>query len=330
MASSPQLERFDAWMQRALFDPQRGYYSRRIQDVGARGDFSTSATLSPLLGKAIARWLKAAQGLMPEVKAVIEVGAGNGSLMKVVQQQVGWWSRWKTDWHIVETSPALQEKQKAVLGEGRVQWWTDLPSALQAAGGKAFIFHNELLDAFPCRRLRWDGSAWQEIWLATEAGKNTPTEQRRLFDGSFTRTAAFDWPQVMDGQHIEVHESVFHWLQDWTRHWQRGEMLTIDYGDLFPQVYHRQPHGTLRAYFLHQRHVGPEIYANMGRQDLTADINFTDYRDWCQFFGLEEMAYSNMADLIRQYGLKADTETDRFLMDESGSGSAFKVLRHRR
>jgi hypothetical protein len=35
---------------------------------------------------------------------------------------------------------------------------------------------------------------------------------------------------------------------NWTPHWNSGAMLTIDYGDDFPQLYHRRPHGTLRAY----------------------------------------------------------------------------------
>ena len=48
-------------MARALFDPERGYYTRHIKTVGARGDFSTSATLSPALGHAIAARLHSAK-----------------------------------------------------------------------------------------------------------------------------------------------------------------------------------------------------------------------------------------------------------------------------
>ena len=80
-------EPFSSFMARALFDPQRGYYSRNIRTVGARGDFSTSATLSPDLGRSIAAWLKAQSG----VRHVIEIGAGSGELMQQLKRSLGWW-----------------------------------------------------------------------------------------------------------------------------------------------------------------------------------------------------------------------------------------------
>jgi SAM-dependent MidA family methyltransferase len=54
--------RFSDFIARALYDPQRGYYTRRIRDVGgSRGDFATSATLSQArLGSGPSRqWLRA-------------------------------------------------------------------------------------------------------------------------------------------------------------------------------------------------------------------------------------------------------------------------------
>ena len=49
---------FREWMRRALFDPERGYYSHHARTVGRRGDFSTSATTGTALGEAVASWLK--------------------------------------------------------------------------------------------------------------------------------------------------------------------------------------------------------------------------------------------------------------------------------
>ena len=62
---------FERFMEFALHDPQAGYYARKVRTVGRRGDFSTAATLSPVLGRAIAAWA-AETGPLP----VIEVGAG--------------------------------------------------------------------------------------------------------------------------------------------------------------------------------------------------------------------------------------------------------------
>ena len=42
-------------MAAALHDPERGYYARRIRGVGKPGDFTTTAAISPAIGKAIAQ-----------------------------------------------------------------------------------------------------------------------------------------------------------------------------------------------------------------------------------------------------------------------------------
>jgi SAM-dependent MidA family methyltransferase len=59
-------------------------------------------------------------------------------------------------------------------------------------------------------------------------------------------------------------------------------MLTIHYGAAAETLYQRRPCGTVRAYLLQQRLDGPAIYQNPGRQDLTADVNFTDLQNWSQ------------------------------------------------
>ena len=301
-------------MARALFDPERGYYTRHIKTVGARGDFSTSATLSPALGQAIAHWLKAESHLQPQVHHVIEVGAGDGSLMQTLRKAFGWWARRRFTFHIVETSPVLRQEQQKKLGN-RVAWHQDLESALAAAKGHAFIYHNELLDAFPATLVQWNAAEqrWLEVWVPEELHPQTLDAARY----SALRHTAFP-----DRQRCELHPSVRDWLHQWTPHWKNGAMLTIDYGDEFPRLYHRRPHGTLRAYLLHQRLTGADIYANPGRQDITADINFTDYAAWLNGLGLTQVSQQTLAEFLR-------SASDR-LSDPDGAGTAFKCFVHRR
>lgn len=312
-------------MERALFDPQRGYYGRRVQTVGRGGDFSTSATLSPLLGRAIARWLKTALRESPEVRDVIEIGAGSGALMRQIHRELGWWSRRRLRWHIVETSPVLREQQTTALRGLPVTWWTDLEPALAAVAGRAMLYHNELLDAFPCRLLQWSGERWQEVWVAFSKGQVVGEELRNAERPP--EACCHDWQPAI-GQRIEVHSAVYDWLTRWTPHWKAGQMLTIDYGDVFPAVYHRRPRGTLRGYFMQQRVEGPALYQNIGRQDLTADINFTDYRRWTSQLGLRERLFVDQASFIQQQGVRPQQPADQQLLDPLGAGGAFKVVVH--
>ena len=318
-------ESFAAFMARALHDPERGYYARKTRGIGGmRGDFATAATLSPVLGQAVAAWLKKAQACMPKVRHVIEVGAGNGMLMQTVRQSLGWWRRRRLGWNIVETSAPLREQQRQRLGDG-VRWHTCLEAALQSCQGQAFIYHNELLDAFPARLVQKQEDGWQEVFVNQENGVTRECLRPLALNLEELRGfSALRHPCFSEGQRIELHASVRDWLRNWTPHWREGAMLTIDYGDLLPALYHRRPRGTVRAYLMHQRLEGPAVYENVGRQDITADINFTDYRAWAAECGMKETFFGSQADFIRLHRPGATGP----MVDPEGAGSAFKALVH--
>jgi SAM-dependent MidA family methyltransferase len=319
------VEPFSAFMARALYDPERGYYSRNIRTVGARGDFSTSATLSPMLGEAIGRWLGAEARRQPWVRSLVEIGAGDGSLLEAVRARLGWWTR-RFDLHIVETSPVLRARQQERLGAG-VTWHEDLPAALRATGGRAFLIHNELLDAFPVTLAVWTPDGWREVWVG---GRSVAEELRPLSVAPQGFSALAGWTPPYAGQRVELHAAVRAWLRGWAPLWRAGAMLSIDYGDTFPALYHRRPRGTLRAYWLQHRLEGDAVYASAGQQDLTADVNFTDYRAWAAELGWREVAYDTQAGFLQRWlPAGARSDADRFLLDPDGAGGAFKVVVHR-
>ena len=319
-------------MQRALFDPRGGYYARQIKTVGARGDFSTSATVSPLLGRSIAAWLIEQSRAMPEVRTIVEIGGGDGSLTAAARKQMGWWRRRRFQFCLVETSPVLEQQQRERLGDS-ARWFRDLKDALDAAGGRAFIFHNELLDALPVTLVQWDAesAAWREVWLVHHGNGRVAEDLRPLAPDISAGFAfsALDRPPTSLKQRCELHTGIARWLADWSPHWKTGAMLSIDYGDTFSALYHRRPNGTLRAYLLHQRLEGAAVYANAGRQDITCDINFTDVQNWCALLGMTGLHLETQSAFIRRHVPRAEATTsaaDRFVIDESGAGGAFKCL----
>jgi len=326
-------------MEQALFAPGTGYYSAKVSTVGRHGDFSTSATISDLLGSAIAAWLVQEMQTSSSIGNVIEVGGGDGSLSAAVRKGLGWWKRRSLHWHMVETSPMLASQQSARIGSSSARWHGNMSEALEASNGKAFIFHNELLDAFPVRLLQWNAAVtkWEEVWLQKE--KNSWKETFQPFEMRMPDQAAFsalaDWhantPPAQTNQRVELHEASRTWMQEWAPWWKSGSMLTIDYGDLFPRVYHRQPRGTVRAYFQHQRFSGPEVYARMGKQDITSDINFSDLIRW----GKDLQWQNNPLETQRSFlmrmvptlqNMRGKSPAAAFLLDQQGAGDAFKVL----
>jgi SAM-dependent MidA family methyltransferase len=115
---------------------------------------------------------------------------------------------------------------------------------------------------------------------------------------------------------VEIHESYRHWLRGWAPHWTSGAMLTIDYGDPMPALYHRRTRGTLRGYAHHQRLTGHEIYQAPGRLDLTADVNFSDLEKWGEELGWKTTRHATLHEF-----LPATTEP-QFLE----AAKAFRVL----
>lgn len=294
--------------------------------MGRHGDFSTGPAISEWLGKAIARWIQAES----KSASVIEIGAGSGMLSRAVLRQLGWWRRRNLRYVIVDISEPLIALQRETLCSYRqIVWCREMQEALAHCNGAALIFSNELLDAFPCRRLEWTGSFWSETQLVKAAEGWKEQSGSDPFISAVSYSALQNWPGVLKaGQRIELHETVQTWLQQWSSAWKKGKMLTIDYGDRFPEIYYRRPNGTLRAYFHHQRLEGNEVYSRAGHHDITADVNFTDFEAWQRELGWKVHPLRTQRDFLLQWTPEissADDAAARYLAAEEGMGSAFKV-----
>ena len=310
---------FEQFMQQALHDPVGGYYARRITGVGRHGDFTTAAMLSQAPARAIAGWAASALHATG-CHDLIEMGPGEGTLATVVWSALPWRVRWRTRLHLVETSGPLARLQRELLGR-RAVWHESPAAALHACGGRAVIFSNELVDAFPVRRFQHTPDGWRE--LAVAGGSAGPTRELLLAPAPLPPSSGFAVTHP-PGQWIEVHDSYRRWLTAWLPQWRAGRLLTIDYGARAESLYHRRPHGTLRAYLLQQRLDGPAVYQNKGRQDLTADVNFTDLIDWAGPWAGASRLLSLAAFLRGTADLT--NQADRALIDEHGAGGAFLVL----
>ena len=307
------------WMEAALYDAAEGYYTRHVRTVGRRGDFSTSATLGSGLAGAMAAWVREEWRRAGRRLPLVEIGPGDGSLHWEVRRALGWTGRLGLASHLVERSPVLRGVQQERLREGRIAWHSDMAAALTACGGRAVIFSNELADAFPATLLQRHDGRWQEVWLALTPGGGVVEELRaappELCDSSACR---LNWP---DGQRVEVLHSWRDWLQAWRPLWQQGAMLTVDYGGAPEEIYARRPGGTVRGYRHHQRLEAGELYAVMGRCDVTVDVNFTDLREWGEAAGLTTAECVTQREFVISRTAPADA-----LHGEGGAAEAFHGL----
>jgi SAM-dependent MidA family methyltransferase len=339
------------FMERALYDPAAGYYTRNIRSVGgSSADFATSASLDPGFSGALANWieheittagdsLRGADGKWH----LVELGGGAGHLAAGIQRALGWSGRRRTQYHIVEISPVLREAQCGTLGRRarKITWHSGIEQALRAAGGRAIIFSNEFVDAFPATVVQWDAGAdaWQEVYLEGRGGGRFAEVLLPLSAECANASVVFDrarWSSLplVDGQRCEVSFSWRSWLTNWVPRADAVSLLTIDYGDTFPELYRSRRNGTLRAYRQHQRREGVEVYADAGFQDLTVDVNFTDLQHWGESAALETATFETQREFLDRFGNvsagREATPVAAFLRDPSGAGEAFRVLCQRK
>jgi NADH dehydrogenase [ubiquinone] 1 alpha subcomplex assembly factor 7 len=158
------------YMALALAHPTEGYYPRR-DPLGAAGDFITAPEVSQLFGELIGlalvqHWLDLGR---PRRMAVCELGPGRGTLMadalraaKAVPDFIA-----AMTVHLVETSPALRERQSAAMPGLPVHWHDELAGL--PSDRPLLLVANEFLDALPVRQFVRRSGRWHERLIGVDA-----------------------------------------------------------------------------------------------------------------------------------------------------------------
>ncbi len=309
----------EEFMELALYDETGGYYSKNISNIGFRGDFSTSATMCDLLARRIVQQWRESCKIHKRRLPIIEIGGGNGDLAMAICRNMSVWERLFSRYLMVDRSQALRNLQGMVGGHS-VSVFSSVRKALKKTDGRAFIFSNELPDAFPARQFVYQDNRWLELGLAVVDGQVV----RQAATNPLPASTAFDrWAQ--EGQIIEVHESYYKWYAEWNKYWKLGTMLTIDYGQTNDLVYYRRPLGSMRGYKAHTLLSVDELPALAGHCDITCDVNFTDLMNLAKGAGNDILKYMSQRDFLAPLANPAVPE-EAHLIAVPGAGNYFNVL----
>lgn len=156
----------DRYMELALAHPEHGYYRTR-DPLGVPGDFTTAPEISQIFGEILGLWLADRWLAMgrPDPVALVELGPGRGTLMADLLRALTVLPelRRAVRVRLVETSPALRARQRAVLAERHpeqtIVWHErieDLPP------GPTLLVANEFFDALPIRQFVRRADGWRE------------------------------------------------------------------------------------------------------------------------------------------------------------------------
>lgn len=269
-------------MELALYHPEHGYYGCGPRRIGRDGDFYTAVSVGPLYGCLLARlatdiWRSLGE---PGHFTIIEQGAHDGQLMEDVAlglRATGSPVADSVRFVIVQSGDAYRSAQSArlvpLLGD-RISWCENV-AALHERPGDALFITNELLDAFPVHRVRWNGDEWLEQMVAlSDEGtglvwKDAPVTIDRVKEE--VRLLPSDLPP---GYTTEVHPATVAWVGAVGALPFRGAVLIADYGFEDHEYYSpARSDGTIRRYRGHQ--MDGEVLLDLGACDLTAHINFS-------------------------------------------------------
>lgn len=320
---------FCEFMALALYAPQWGYYNRPQIQIGRRGDFLTSSSLTrdfaELLTDAFVQMWHALD--CPQRFTLLEMGAGEGEFADGVlgYSQVTYPDFFAAlEYRIQEQSPSLRERQQQRLARwgDRLRWQGSETAAEPIAG---CIFSNEVVDAFPVHRLQWQGGNWQEIYVTLDSQGAfqevlSPLKDNRIHE--YFATVGIDPSQqgYGEGYRTEVNLHLIPWLRDLSQRLERGFVLTIDYGYPARQYYHpARCEGTLQCYYRHRCHANP--YRFVGEQDITAHVDITALIRYGEQFGLETLYVTRQSLFLMALGLG-----DRLLAQQQRNGNLRQAL----
>ncbi len=291
---------FARYMELALYDPAGGYYRSDAARPGRGGDFLTAPELHPIFGEVLAHAVEDAWDRLGRTEpfVVVEHGAGEGALAVPLLDALSPSIRYRP----VEVDERRLARLRARLAEAGLAERLDDASA--GAPFDGVVIANEVLDALPVHRVRRSGDELRELavdigpddaFLEVDIPPTTPALAERL---------DIEGIELADGQTAEVCLAIDAWVADATAALRRGLLVLIDYGAPATELYDpvRRRDGTLRAYVRHQVHDDP--YRFVGRQDLTAHVDFTAVEWAARAAGLTTLGITTQAEALMGLGIE--------------------------
>jgi SAM-dependent MidA family methyltransferase len=333
--------RFDRFMETVLYHPELGYYARSESRAGRQGDFLTSPEVAPLFGECVAAWIEEvwSGGGRPSPFHVVEAGAGRGTLAAAVAAATTGELAPHIRFHLVERGAAprgaLEERMRA---DARVRVYASV-DVLPARLGAGVFVANELFDNLPVRRLMM-ADGWKEIHVRI-SGRRLREELLPAPEPLVAQARAHGLA-LSEGQSGEVSEGAVPLLESILSRFTTGGLLLFDYGGEAAEMSgDAAPNGTVAAHRGHAAH--PDLYSDLGGQDVTAHVNFTPLRQAAERLGYGPCHFATQAQFLLERGLperlvaRVDAEPDPFerlrlsqfakqLYHPEAMGESFRVL----
>lgn len=321
---------FSRFFDLAMYHKTLGYYSSHSHPIGTAGDFTTAPELSPLLAKCLSETIQSIHEDQA-VTTIVELGAGTGRLMIELMRDLQK-KNISPHYKILDTSPSrvLEQKenlkQAADLASSKVEWIQSLPTP--AIDG--IIIANEVLDAIAFERFLYQNDTLSLLYLDENLNPHFLPWTPNNLTAEYLKHHIPNWPNKYQS---EIRLLTPSWITSLSKSLRSGAILILDYGSPGSEFYHpERQQGTLRCYHQHKWHDNPFI--NIGQQDITCDVDFTNLAMAANQAGLRVHAFlSQMHFLMNTNAHEKIVSLDCFakerakrIMLPNQMGSRFKLM----
>ncbi len=324
----------DKFINLSLYNKKFGYYMKK-NSFGKEGDFITAPNISRLFSEMIAIWILSFwQSLgSPKKFNLIELGAGNGEMMKVLIESFQNFPIFLKSCNFIihEKSPSLIKVQKKKLYKSKITW---LPEIKRLKKIPTIFIANEFFDSLAIKQFHKKENLWFEKFVSLKNKNKAFFIAKKFNMKNFEKKINF---KISKNQNfIEYSEIGINYLKKITEIIKKnsGGILVIDYG-----YSEKKMKNTLRAI---SKHKFSNILENIGNSDITHNINFNLFQKIIKQLGglndnlttqkefLIKMGIKQRAEIIsknQNFLKKADIYYRlKRLIDDKQMGNLFKVM----
>jgi len=285
----------DQFIEFALYDKDSGYYMKK-NPFGKEGDFITAPNITRLFSEIIAIWVLTFWKSIgsPKKFNLIELGAGNGEMMKVIIETLKNFPECfnNCNFQIHEKSELLKKKQKLNLKSEKITWIDNIKINNSYP---AVFLANEFFDALPIKQFFKREGEWVERFVNLKSEKKAEFKEQPINIKNIEKDLSFEISK--DQEIIEYSPSSFEYLKDISSLIKKndGGILIIDYGYLNLKM-----EETLQAI---KNHKYSNILENIGDSDITYNINFNLFKRFIDQFDDLNSIISNQKKFLTSMGI---------------------------
>jgi len=324
----------DEYINLSLYDKKKGYYMKK-NPFGKKGDFTTAPNISRLFSEMIAIWILSYwQNLgSPKNFNLVELGAGNGEMMKVLVESFKNFSTFLNSCNIYihEKSPTLKNIQKKKLKGNKIVWLSNINKIKK----KPTIFiANEFFDSIAIKQFIKINKSWFERFVRIKNNR-----EALFFDTKFDMKQyekKINYKISHNQNFVEYSEEGVEYLRNISKLIKKNQgcALIIDYGYLDDKM-----KNTLQS-ISNQKY--SNVLKNIGNSDITHNINFKLFKKIIKDIKDLDSLTTNQSNFLINLGIQQRAEiisaklpfskkADIYfrlkrLVDEKQMGNLFKVM----